>query len=53
MFMDTKDVVQVRKETMMPFSNIIPGEFVVCLTKGLFTNKERERERWVSGQHKQ
>ena len=43
-----------RKETMMPFSKIIPGEFVVCLTKGLFTNKkkERERERWVSGQHK-
>ena len=35
-----------RKETMMPFSKIIPGEFVVCLTKGLFTNKKkRERER--------
>ena len=39
-----------RKETMMPFSKIIPGESVVCLTKGLFTKKkkrEREREREV------
>lgn len=35
-----------RKVTMMPFSKIIPGEFVVCLTKGLFTKKkERGRER--------
>lgn len=38
-----------RKETMMPFSKIIPGESV-CLTKGLFTKKKkREREEVCKG----